>query len=565
MKKVMCAFVTLLLTFNVCVSAENNTGLIPSVSSYFKSEEALVNGKSGINLMGSELPSAYDLRDYDRVTGVRHQGVDGVCWAFAAYASAESNYAETEMMDFSENHMKHATSLENGLWGFDRSSSGGGNRDIATAYLARLEGAVLESDAPYACGDELPDGVTPEYKPVAKIVDKVIFYPNISSEYNSKSMVFRNMIKQAVYDYGAVMTSIYSANEYYGLTNGMFFYDGEAEKPNHAVAIVGWDDNYDKNNFKYDHRPTSNGAYIVKNSWGDDWGNQGYYYVSYEDKFIGYDSSSFILSTIKKPLKAYQYDYLGKNNCVGIGGYNTQWFANKFTVENTGKESIAQIGLYMVDAGSYKIYLNLESSDLTPSETPIVQGAVDYAGFYTIEIPSLPIITGDAFSVMVEVTISDNTLNIPVEMPQSWYSRAIASSGQSYVGVDGEYWYDLTEYFINTNVCVKAYTVSTDDITLSNTECTEDENGFIHFNLNIASNKYSAINNKIIVALNNQQNNGTLSALINNFNLDGWGSSEIPIILDSKGIDKSELAVKIMYWDSLTGLKPLKDVFTITP
>lgn len=55
---------------------------------------------------------------------------------------------------------------------------------------------------------------------------------------------------------------------------------------NHAVTIIGWDDHYPASNFLADHQPPADGAWIVRNSWGKDYGNEGCFYLSYYDKTI---------------------------------------------------------------------------------------------------------------------------------------------------------------------------------------------------------------------------------------------------------------------------------------
>ena len=118
-----------------------------------------------------------------------------------------------------------------------------------------------------------------------------------------------NAIKEAILKYGAVATKMYYSTSY--LKDDLNYYYNGIIGCNHAVCIVGWDDNYSKNNFK--KTPQGNGAWIVKNSWGNSSGHGGYFYVSYYDtKFaqIGKNDASytFILNDTVKHDKIYQYD-----------------------------------------------------------------------------------------------------------------------------------------------------------------------------------------------------------------------------------------------------------------
>ncbi len=88
-------------------------------------------------------------------------------------------------------------------------------------------------------------------------------------EYNYKS---RSIVKQMILDYGAVGTDYDSGID---SVSSSFYTDKTTTMPNHAVTIVGWDDNYSKDNFHKDnsHRenkpaPTEDGAWLVKNNWG---------------------------------------------------------------------------------------------------------------------------------------------------------------------------------------------------------------------------------------------------------------------------------------------------------
>lgn len=63
-------------------------------------------------------------------------------------------------------------------------------------------------------------------------------------------------------------------------------YTYEVKLSNHAVTVVGWDDDFSKENFMEGHRPPEDGAWIVRNSWGDTWGMDGYFYLSYYDQVL---------------------------------------------------------------------------------------------------------------------------------------------------------------------------------------------------------------------------------------------------------------------------------------
>ena len=91
-------------------------------------------------------------------------------------------------------------------------------------------------------------------------------------------------------------------------TNSYYDYSLYGNKPNHAVTIVGWDDNYSRGKFKL--CPFSEGAFIVRNNWGDKWGQDGYFYVSYDDMSFACEENILFHSAVVPNYynRIYQYD-----------------------------------------------------------------------------------------------------------------------------------------------------------------------------------------------------------------------------------------------------------------
>jgi len=239
-------------------------------------------------------PTSYDLRALGRVAPVKDQGACGSCWAFATYSSLESWFLSkhgTETWDFSENNLKNRH-------GFNWAHCDGGNHFISTAYLARWSGPIAESDDPY----NPASGFSPSGLKEKKHLGTVLMIPVRSGPLDNDN------IKQAVMDYGAMYTSMYYGSTYFNSTYKSYYYSGGANS-NHAVAIVGWNDNFPKTNFNSPN-PSGNGAWIVRNSWGTGWGESGYFYISYYDTKIGKDNASFINAQDPNSTN-YQYDPLG--------------------------------------------------------------------------------------------------------------------------------------------------------------------------------------------------------------------------------------------------------------
>ena len=170
------------------------------------------------------LPASYDLRTMGKLSPVKNQGNCGSCWACAAYGSLESCLLPGGLWDLSEINFKNRH-------GFDLSCCGGGDRAMATAYLARWDGPMSESDDSYSVSTcTSPTSPTPR-----KHVQDVVFIPDRSGPLDNDAL------KAAVMQYGAIYTSFYYGGSYYNAAKYAYYCPNVTEG-NHAVCIVGWDD-----------------------------------------------------------------------------------------------------------------------------------------------------------------------------------------------------------------------------------------------------------------------------------------------------------------------------------
>lgn len=397
------------------------------------------------------LPATYDLRSLNRVTAIRDQDVGncGSCWDFAAFGSLESCIMPDERRDFSENNLKN-------LAGYDYGCCAGGGQLMATAYFARWDGPVNESDDPYnsrSCTSPL--GATAQ-----KHVQKVIFLPDKTGPLDNDA------IKQAVMAYGAVWVTMLWDGNYYNSATASFYYTGYSAI-NHAVCIVGWDDNYPTSKFLAP--PPGNGAYIIRNSFGAGFGQGGYFYVSYYDSRCAlggyYGNTVFVAPEPTDNYDhIYQYDKLGWIGSFGFPPSNTGWFANVFTA--TSSDPLVAVSFYTVALNSdYEIYAYLDpvSGPTNPAGPAICKvGTLPEAGYNTVRLDTgVPLAVGQTFSVVVKLTSPGVEYPICAERCFQYYSSgATANPGESYVSPEGTTWTDATTIYPNTNVCLKAFTSS---------------------------------------------------------------------------------------------------------
>lgn len=396
------------------------------------------------------LPAKYDLRTTNRVSPVRDQGQIGSCWACGAYGSLESWMLTNGLgqQDYSENNLiTHH--------GFDFAADKGGNMLMATAYLSRWDGPVLEKDDPYANPPYPANIVVRNNLPIQKHIQDVVFIPDRTGPTDNAE------IKNAVMQYGVIDTSMDYEDNYFNQSTNSFYNSNSSSSPNHDIGIVGWDDNYSRNNFAT--KPAGDGAFIIRNSWGTSWGDGGYFYVSYYDAFIGKDNAAFINAQPTDNFdKVYQYDPLGLVNNLGYNN-STAWFANVFKA--TGNDNLSATSFYTSKkAAQYEVYVetNYDANEFSKL-TLVKSGTIDMPGYHTITFNNpVALTSGNNFAIAVKLVEAGETKPVPIESYESGYtSKGISSSlGQSFMSPDGKTWTDImqSQPSLKANVCLKAFT-----------------------------------------------------------------------------------------------------------
>ena len=367
---------------------------------------------------------------------IKDQQDGGNCWAFATLASLESCIykASGEVICLSEENMKNLIALYSD-YGWNMDTNYGGYDGMGIGYLVSWLGPVLISD-------DLYDGQSL----LSPVLNSVAHVQNIM--YLSRnSYTDNNAFKRAIMNYGGVYTSIYSTGsyeQYYTGTNS-----------NHAVCIVGWDDD------KYISRAPGKGAWICKNSWGN-WGYNGFFYVSYYDRScapVGVSDASyvFIFNDTLKYDKNYQYDIPGKTDYF-LNDTHTVWYKNKFT--STDNEYLAAVSTYFLENTNWELSIFVNNALKSTME------GFSIPGYYTIELDDMITLNeGDEFEVVFKITV-DGDAGVPISESQSLVHQFYREN-ISYVSYDGINWvdfYDLKwEYPSHTYksqvACIKAFTV----------------------------------------------------------------------------------------------------------
>lgn len=440
-----------------------------------------------------ELPSNYDLRTTSQITPIKNQGVSGACWAFASIKAIESNLIRSgistaDTTDFSENHLTwftcHPSARKNDLLrgdGFSpliRSNTSaydmGGSSLIAAFSLARWSGVIPESKAPFHADNETSKEAMA--KNMKQHGESLRYH---SSRHLQNATCYdtanRSVIKQALLDHGALTLALYytKASLYENADGTTSYYQMKytgqdaPRTANHSVAIIGWDDKYPRTNFAAGSQPASDGAWLIANSYGTSTGDDGYFWLSYEEPSIC-DIYSFETESADNYDTNYQYDGFGWGSALGSDEFNMTG-ANIFKTGTSHNQILKSIGLYTItDNQPYtiKIYKNVKKSKPTKgtlAASSTTSGVIPYSGFHTITLNKpVPLTAGQNFSVVVTYRRSGSAkAYLPVEgagqSNETIISSYTSKAGQSFF-YHPQYkkWYDTSKETLN-NICIKAY------------------------------------------------------------------------------------------------------------
>lgn len=494
-------------------------------------------------LLGNGLATSYNTLEYLNNKGInipiKNQQGSSSCWAFSVISLLEMNNSlarDEQSNQYSTMHLDFGCSNNiNGILNlqrFNRYVGTGANYQLAMAYLTNGLGGVEKSTNITTENSLAEDEFYEQYNELEMAnysmnanefdnnidikVDDYVEFPVIRKERNGNEITYyyndvygnqieynnstlestRDKIKEHIKEYGAITACTYAGNslterqQYFSDDYNSYYCDDSSKTPDHAITIIGWDDNYSQSNFK--KQPVNPGAYIVLNSWGTEWDTKdqnGYYYISYDDVNIETMLMGITNVSEKDYDNLYQYDELGKNVFQITRSdlnQNHIYSANVFNRNNSATiEKLDNISISLDRTCDVEVYINtnigdsIDSADWSNLRKVDIEEKTLESGYHTLHLSDDIYLTKDKFIVCVKTTaVNSNSIGVAVEYKPSileynlyllgWYNNLQANNNEGFISFDGNEYIDINSAWEGSSLCIKAFTTDIEDSEILN-------------------------------------------------------------------------------------------------
>ena len=421
-------------------------------------------------------PGTYNANEEGFVTDVKNQRNTSLCWAFSLASNLETSLLTRgqKYYDLSEEQLAYfwANRVNDPLGNtpndkITRTQSdyhGTGNGRVASFFLSTWSGMTTEEKVPFqSSAVTWPDSLA--YDTSAYMEDAIF------SQYTVERT------KQLLMEYNSVSAMIYMLDNYYYPDTASYSCP-QSGLVNHAVTIVGWDDTYSKENFPSASGVKNDGAWIVKNSYGKNWGKNGYFHLSYEDQSI-----TNLVSNTASTSEEYNNNYFYDGAAAGTVTFPGKTINNGYYVSNIFKatagngkdEELGEIVTAVPQDNTdfqIQVYTDLKNTSDPTSGTPAYAEPVDYtqplAGIHTIRLNTpVKIPQGTFYSVVIKIPNGANKFYVEkTTTSTSWFTATAGiDPDQSFFSTSGKKWYDAGNQY-NCCFSVKAHTKTLDSSTV---------------------------------------------------------------------------------------------------
>lgn len=444
-KKTISKIIALITTAACIISAGAVSANAAQMEEGFESvTKDYHGGQVRFSLFSTEgLPSSYSSKDLGYVTEIKQQNYND-CWAYAGLAAFESKLLKSgfNIDSMSTPHLNlWATRHSNGL-GWQRTSSGDGYSCIPAGYLISWQGAVEQSnpglpdfsnDQLQLTGDQVPTNLT---KYGATAIKYLTTYDP-------------DEIKRSIVKNGGVFTSYATTPSCYSSDSTAYYmpqsYDGAYS--GHSIEIVGWDDFYSRNNFDgaINAKPRYNGAWLVRNSWGNYNSLDGYFWISYEDKYVfgsKYDPSYTIeeVMEVDDKTKLLQNEIYGETFDFKYIISNEITFINRFKFEENFNLLDKVVFSSKAVGADYSIYyIPIENNAPASDKSKWIfldSGVIDYKGYGCYDIEDFEVPDKDG---AIGITLNTENLNAGLSYTDEGYTFNAVGVGEWLIKTDGTY------------------------------------------------------------------------------------------------------------------------------